>query len=212
VEASNATLLATTASGERVIYKPMAGARPLHDFPAETLALREVWSYRMARALGLSIVPETVLGDGPYGVGAIQRFVEGVADDAVVDMINRRDSRLWDIAVFDVIANNADRKVGHVLRQESGVLWAIDHGLTFHVDDKLRTVLWSLSGLAIPSHLIESIEVLMTALDGSFGESFAAELSAEELAATVTRAKKLAMAGAHPEPPRDRPAMPWPPY
>ena len=120
VEASNATLLGETAEGIRVIYKPVAGARPLWDFDASSLAMREVWTHRIDRALDFSLVPETVMATGPFGPGAVQRFVDAQADQSVIDLINSVDDSLWPMAVLDVVINNADRKAGHVLRDELG--------------------------------------------------------------------------------------------
>lgn len=212
VEASNATLLGTTAGGEQVIYKPVAGARPLWDFDAATLAVREVWTYRIDRVLGFGVVPETAMGTGPFGRGAIQRFVDAAADQAVVDLINSNAESLWAIAVLDVVVNNADRKVGHVLRASSGKLWAIDHGLTFHAEDKLRTVLWGFSGRGIPGEVLEAIAGLGRALGDELGERFAEELGQAELHALRLRVARLLADRRHPDPPEDRPAVPWPPY
>lgn len=212
VEASNATLLGTTAAGEQVIYKPVSGARPLWDFDADSLAQREVWTYRIDRALGLGVVPQTAMGTGPFGAGAVQRLVEGAADQKVVDIINANDPAIWPIAILDVVVNNADRKVGHMLRSASGKLWAIDHGLTFHYEDKLRTVLWGFAGRAVPEALLAAAAQLASALDGELGEQLATELGHREHRALQTRVSSLLEARRHPEPPEDRPAIPWPPY
>jgi len=212
VEASNATLLGTTSDGEQVIYKPVAGARPLWDFDAATLALREVWTYRIDRMLGFGVVPETVMGSGPFGRGAIQRFVDAAADQAVVDLINSGAESVWPIAVLDIVVNNADRKVGHVLRSSSGRLWAIDHGLTFHAEDKLRTVLWGFSGRRLPDEALEALAGLDSELGAQLGERFAEELGGAELHALRLRVARLLADRRHPEPPEDRPAVPWPPY
>ena len=212
VEASNATLLAETTAGERVIYKPEAGLRELWDFPAETLAMREVWTYRLSDALGLDLVPETIIVDGPYGSGAVQRFVEASADNAVIDAINRCDPALWPVAVLDMVTNNADRKAGHILRNPAGRLWAIDHGLTFHAEPKLRTILWCFAGQQIPDELLSSLEALETSLSASLGDEFAAELSEAEFDALLARLRGILATRRHPDPPEDRRAIPWPPY
>ena len=211
-EASNATLLGTTREGERVIYKPVAGVRPLWDFEASTLPAREVWTYRIALELGIDAVPETVLADGEYGPGAVQRFIEAFADESVVTLINGSDASLWPIAVLDVVTNNADRKAGHILRDDAGGLWAIDHGLTFHPDPKLRTILWGFAGMAIPEELVARLQELGAALDSDLGTQFAAEFGVPELAALRLRVSELVESGVHPDPPEDRPAIPWPPY
>ena len=212
VEASNATLLGTTADGEQVIYKPVAGARPLWDFDASTLAMREVWTYRIDQALGFNVVPETGMGTGPFGPGAVQRFVDATADQAVVDLINANDETVWPIAVLDIVVNNADRKVGHVLRAASGKLWAIDHGLTFHAEEKLRTVLWGFAGRRVPDDVIAAVGGLDVALRADLGKRFTADLGRSELDALRLRVDSLLAAGRHPDPPEDRPAVPWPPY
>ncbi|MCP3975782.1 MAG: SCO1664 family protein [bacterium] len=212
VEASNATLLGETTEGVRIIYKPVAGARPLRDFDASTLAIREVWTHRIDLELNLSLVPETVMATGPYGPGAVQRFVHAIADQNVIDMINTVDETLWPIAVLDLVINNADRKAGHVLRDEQSRLWAIDHGLTFHVEDKLRTVLWGFAGQDIPQPLLAGLAHLAERLDHDLGDDFANDMSHSELEALRTRVARLLEDGTHPLPPDDRPAVPWPPY
>jgi len=211
-EASNATLLGETEDGERVIYKPVAGIQPLWDFDAASLVAREVWTHRIDEALGTDVVPQTVFGDGVYGPGAVQRFVDAVADEAVVELINSASQLLWPIAVLDIVTNNADRKAGHVLRSESDRLWAIDHGLTFHTDPKLRTILWGLAGQKVPAELIERLQRLSDRLAGDLGEAFVADLSREELNATRSRVDAVLASQVHPEPPQHRPAVPWPPY
>jgi len=212
VAASNTTLLGDTSSGDRVIYKPIAGVRPLWDFDAASLAMREVWTYRIDRALGFSSVPETTMGNGPFGPGAVQRHVEGTADQALIDLVNAGDASLWPIALLDVVVNNADRKAGHLLRDASSHVWAIDHGLTFHEEDKLRTVLWSFAGRPIPTGLADSLRLVRVQLGGDLGARFAADLSRSELAAMLHRLDVLIKVGCHPEPPDDRHAVPWPPY
>lgn len=212
VHASNATLLGETSDGTAVIYKPIAGARPLWDFDAASLAIREVWTYRIDAALGLGLVPETVIGDGVYGLGAVQRFVTGSADDRVIEMVNACDEALWPVAVLDLVINNADRKAGHILLDADATMWAIDHGLTFHEHAKLRTVLWGFAGSTIPPQFMESLGRLERAIHKELGAEFADSFSTNELAALQTRVASLIATGRHPDPPHDRPAMPWPPY
>ena len=212
VAASNATLLADTADGVRVIYKPVDGARPLWDFDARTLAYREVWAYRIDRALGFSNVPETTMAEGPFGPGAVQRYVAAAADQEVIDLINAGAGALWPIAVLDLVLNNADRKAGHILRDEDSRLWAIDHGLTFHIEEKLRTVLWGFAGQPIPQAIVDNLRGARIALGGQLGERFAADLSESELEAMLRRLESLIDTGLHPVPPEDRHSIPWPPY
>ncbi len=211
VDASNATLLAVTANGDQVVYKPTAGERPLWDFPIETLAAREVLTYEVARAMGEDIVPETVLGDGPYGPGSIQRFIDMDPDFDPVSLVQGHSDRLWPIAVLDVVTNNADRKLGHVISDGARVL-GIDHGLTFHPGDKLRTVLWSFSGRELPLEQVESLRRLEAALSNGLGDRVEQLLGVEERAALQTRVDALLATPVHPSPPVDRPPVPWPPY
>ena len=201
-----------TEAGERVVYKPVAGIEPLWDFAAPSLVTREVWTYRIDQTLGTGVVPETAYGTGIYGPGAVQRFVEALADSAVVEMVNRADVRLWPIALLDLVTNNADRKAGHILRNDGDRLWAIDHGLTFHSEPKLRTILWGLAGQPIPNDLLLGLHRLRDAIDGELGSAFESELSGDERSALIDRVERLLDDKIHPQPPEHRPAIPWPPY
>jgi uncharacterized repeat protein (TIGR03843 family) len=209
--ASNATLLAATELDETVIYKPVAGERPLRDFPPGTLAIREVLTYLTDRTLGFDLVPETTIGDGPYGPGAVQRYVEHDEAFDPLPFVRSADPLLWPMAVLDLVCNNADRKLGHVLRLGERMV-AVDHGLTFHAEAKLRTVLWGYAGRPIPADLVDSVERLGEALDGHLGQEFDRRLTAAELDALRRRVEDLIVNPVHPEPPTDRPAIPWPPY
>ena len=210
--ASNLTLLAR-AQGALVVYKPTAGVRPLWDFPAPTLAAREVLTYRVAEAMGLGVVPETRWGDGPLGPGAVQRFVDQDPGFDPLDLVARTDEALWPVAVLDVVVNNADRKVGHLLAEAgTGRLWAIDHGLTFHPEAKLRTVLWGFAARAVPPALVEALQRLEAALDEGLHAEAAASLGRPEAAALRRRVRSLLRRPIHPRPPRDRHPVPWPPY
>lgn len=203
--ASNATLLARDGNGDPWVYKPDEGERPLWDFPYGTLGKREVACYRVSHALGLGVVPETFLAEGPYGTGSAQKFLR---EDRMWDprpLIVASDPVLWPIALLDLIINNADRKIGHLLRQPGDEhIWAIDNGLSFHPEPKLRTVLWSFAGQDIPPALVarchpEPVE-----------EALADLLDPLEVDATVERLKQVLRDPIHPEPPVDRPPMPWP--
>jgi hypothetical protein len=211
VDASNATLLGTTGDGEEVVYKPTRGERPLWDFELETLAAREVLTYEVDVALGFDVVPETVLGEGPFGPGSIQRFVAHDVNFDAQPLARRGASVLWPIALLDVVTNNADRKFGHIL-STSGGFKAIDHGLTFHPDPKLRTVLWVFAGEPLPEASMDALERLLAACDGPLGARVADLLGSDELRALRSRAAALRSAGTHPDPPVDRPPIPWPPY
>ena len=203
--ASNATFLARDGDGRPWVYKPERGERPLWDFAPGSLARREVACHRLSETLGLDVVPETRMAEGPFGPGSAQRFLsEDMSWDAR-ELIVEADPRLWPVALLDVIANNADRKIGHLLRQPgSERIWAIDNGLTFHVEDKLRTVLWGFAGRRIPERWVRSLdeETVVAALDDL--------LPPAELEATAARTERLRHQPVHPLPPDDRPPMPWP--
>jgi hypothetical protein len=211
VSASNLTLLGRSG-GTTVIYKPIAGNRPLWDFDVATLAAREVLTYRISEAMGLGVVPETVFGEGPLGPGAVQRFVEEDEGADPVALIRRADPALWPIAVLDLVVNNADRKAGHLLTERgTGRLFGIDHGLTLHPDDKLRTVLWGLAGLPIPGHLVDAVRRLRGALADGLGGDLERQLGEPEVLALEARILDLTTRPVHPEPPEHRPPIPWPP-
>ena len=130
------------------VYKPETGERPLHDFPMGTLYRREVGAYALSQLLGWDLVPPTVEVDGPHGAGSLQLFIDHRPREHyfVLRETNEHDERLAQIAVFDLVANNADRKGGHVLLDPDGQLWCIDNGLCFHHRPKLRTVIWDYAG------------------------------------------------------------------
>jgi hypothetical protein len=210
--ASNLTLLGR-AAGELVVYKPTAGVRPLWDFAPETLAAREILTFRVAQAMGLAAVPETRWGDGALGPGVVQRFVESDPAFDPLPLVARADDALWPVAVLDLVTNNADRKLGHLLSEAgTGRLWAIDHGLTFHPEPKLRTVLWGFSGLPIPPALVSALEQLAAALPSGLEQAVAADLGSAEVAALQRRVRRLLRRPRHPHPPQDRHPVPWPPY
>jgi uncharacterized repeat protein (TIGR03843 family) len=221
VDASNATLYCTISPAGRgsgnlnvaCVYKPVAGERPLWDFPTGTLAGREVAAYLVSRAAGWDVVPPTVMRDGPFGPGMCQLWIDY---DASVDLIalSRRTDHpgLRDMAVFDAVVNNADRKIGHLLPVAGGHLYGCDHGVCFAEDYKLRTVLWQWRGKTLPRRSVEALR----RLHGRFAEGgLAAELSSlltqAEIAATRARIETLLEHRVHPYPPADWPAIPWPP-
>ena len=161
--------------------------------------------------MDLGAVPETVLADGPYDLGAVQRYIDADEDFDVIGAVRRRDERLWPMAVLDAVINNADRKLGHILQIKRRLI-GIDHGLTFHPDDKLRTVLWVFAGEDIPQWLVERLRILQNGLAGELGERVERLLGAEELEKTMLRVELLLGKPIHPHPPSDRPPLPWPPY
>jgi uncharacterized repeat protein (TIGR03843 family) len=211
VWATNVTLLGRSGD-DLVVYKPTAGNRPLWDFDVSTLAVREVLTYRVAAAMGLDVVPETVLGDGPLGPGAVQAYIEEDDGFDPSSMVEGADPGLWPFAVLDLVVNNADRKLGHLLRGSDGRLWGIDHGLTFHPEDKLRTVLWCFAGSRFPPAMQEALRRLDAALDDGLAGDVAGALGTPEAETLRDRVEALLAAGVHPDPPSDRHAVPWPPY
>lgn len=218
-EASNHTMLVRlndAADGPLAIYKPRAGERPLWDFPTGTLCQREVAAYAVSEFLGWEVVPPTVLRDGPMGPGSAQLFIPH--DPACHYFVLVEDARyhpaLARLAVFDLLVNNADRKGSHVLRGEDGHLWGIDHGLTFHVQMKLRTVIWELGGTALEAAWRADIARLRTALDDpehALRRRLDALLGPGEVAALGLRAAALSEASALPVVDASRRAYPWPP-
>ncbi|MGV9314453.1 SCO1664 family protein [Streptomyces sp. NPDC003691] len=240
--ASNAVLFCTVAyEGEEAscVYKPVAGERPLWDFPDGTLAEREVAAYEVSEALGWGLVPPTVLRDGPYGRGMAQLWIDADPEAgllALVDgdepddgwkavgradvgegrtalLVHADDDRLRRLAVLDAVINNGDRKGGHLLPAADGALYAIDHGVTFNTDAKLRTLLWGWAG----EPLTPDARTALDRLDGALrpGEPLAGRLAAlltdTEVEAVRSRVAGLRTTGIHPVPTGEWPAIPWPP-
>lgn len=194
-----------------VVYKPRRGERPLWDFPAGTLCAREVSSYVVSEALGWSIVPDTVLRDGPLGVGSVQRFVEHDPDEHYFTLLETHAEVFRRFAVFDVLANNADRKAGHCLRdQADGHVWGIDHGLTFHPHDKLRTVIWDFAGEPLDAEILDAVTRFARDADGALSAELSPLLSPPEMDALVARAEQLLRTKRFPEPDPGYHSVPWP--
>lgn len=210
--ASNVTLLALDPDGERWVYKPARGEEPLWDFAWGSLVGREVATYLVSEAMGLGLVPETRLARGPWGEGCAQRFIDEDPDwDPTALFRPRLDPVLWPVAVLDLVTNNADRKAGHLLRETgSGRLWAIDHGLTFHPEPKLRTVLWGFAGQRLPDEMVAALERLSEALSAGLCSQVEQLVGSAEAEALVARVQGLCSHPLHPHPPTDRPAVPWP--
>jgi uncharacterized repeat protein (TIGR03843 family) len=267
-DASNAVLYCEVAHDGRTaacVYKPVAGERPLWDFPDGNLARREVAAYLVSEATGWGLVPPTVLRDGPYGEGMVQLWIEAAgaggadgpdgagdagaagADEAAEApeaagpallalteddepapgwkavaeaeagegrtalLVHADDDRLRRLAVLDAVINNADRKGGHLLPAPGGRLYGIDHGVTFHTEDKLRTLLWGWAGEPLPAEAVAVLGSLATALAGDLGARLEPLLTAAEIAALRARVARLLETGVHPGPGGDWPSIPWPP-
>ncbi|QJT00662.1 SCO1664 family protein [Streptomyces asoensis] len=241
-DASNAALYCTVAHEGReaaCVYKPVAGERPLWDFPDGTLAQREVAAYEVSEATGWGLVPPTVLREGPYGEGMCQLWIETAPEAellALVDaeepepgwraigfaevgegrtalLVHADDERLRRLAVLDAVINNADRKGGHLLPTADGRLYGIDHGVTFNAENKLRTLLWGWAGEPLTGEAVDVLKGLRGALEpgGRLAVTLAALVTPAEVDATRARADALLEAGKHPEPSGDWPAIPWPP-
>ncbi|MFB7834300.1 SCO1664 family protein [Streptomyces sp. NPDC056056] len=241
-EASNAVLYCSVAYEGReaaCVYKPVAGEQPLWDFPDGTLAQREVAAYEISEATGWSLVPPTVLRDGPYGEGMVQLWIEAdpearllalteddeagegwkavgpaqVDEDRTALLVHADTPDLRRLAVLDAVINNGDRKGGHLLPAPGGHLYGIDHGVTFHVDDKLRTLLWGWAGEELPAEAAGVLDSLGRSLapGGPLAARLAELLTDAEVAAVRARVEALRSTGRHPEPSGQWPAIPWPP-
>ena len=238
--ASNATFQGTVTAGDRsatVVYKPVAGERPLWDFPDGTLAQREYAAYLVSEALGWELVPPTLLRDGPFGEGMCQLWVE-TDDRELVDIVPRGEvtegwlgvleaydgghnpitlvhadvPELRRMAVFDSVINNADRKGGHILPTAAGQVFGCDHGVSFNADDKLRTVLWGWAGARLLAEELAALRRLATALGGKLTDQLCALLTPAEVAITQARVGELLRRRRFPEPSDDRHVIPWPAF
>jgi len=210
IDASNATLLAEIESDnqtQKVIYKPVAGEKPLWDFQDGNLAHREYCAFLLSNRAGFDLVPNTVLRDGPFGFGMVQEWIDTDEEMDIINFGQSDDSQLKRMAIFDAIINNTDRKYGHLLYKE-GKLLGCDHGVTFHSEDKLRTVIWQFSGEKIDKQemlLIESASAL------DYPNLFEPYLTQDEIAAIYERINQLLKSGRFPSPSENWPAIPWPP-
>lgn len=235
--ASNASFLAEI-EGTHVIYKPVAGERPLWDFPDAVLAHREYATYLVSEALDLGIVPPTVLRpDGPHGAGMVQLWQHDVSEDAVqvvapdaipegwktvlhardedyrpVVLIHEDTPALRRMALFDLVINNADRKGGHVLCFADGRRQGIDHGLTFHTEEKVRTVLWGWMGEPLSDAELDLLAGLARSLVGQLGQDLRSYLNPMEIEALRERVGELGEVGHFPPPHAGMPPIPWPPF
>lgn len=197
-----------------VVYKPSRGEQPLWDFPAGTLAKREVAAYLVSEAASWHMVPPTIYRrQAPLGPGSIQLFIEHDPSYHYFNFEEDDRQRLRPVMLFDSLINNADRKGSHIFLDTNGKIWLIDHGLSFHVDDKLRTVIWDFAGEPIAPHLLDDLHRLLDCLaPGSFLEKELLHyLNRTEIDALIARAKQIIASGCFTQPPRDRRTYPWPP-
>lgn len=245
VTASNATLFASVTLGDvrgHCVYKPVAGERPLWDFPEGTLGHREVAAFEVSAETGWAVVPPTVWRDGPFGPGSVQQWIDEVDEPVLVDVVpagqvpsgwrpvlqaedaagapvvlaHADDERLRRMAVLDTVIDNADRKGGHVLLTEHGAVHGVDHGVCFNVDDKLRTILWGWQGEALVDEEVEVLQRLVAGLGresaGTLGHRLRQHLSRREVERTRLRAEHLLSSGRLPRPRLHGPTIPWPPF
>ena len=215
VDASNATLyaIADLAGQEMVcIYKPRAGERPLWDFPDGCLAHREYAAYLVSEHLGFNVVPLTVLRDGPYGEGMAQEWITIDESIDLAKFFATDHPGLRSMALFDAIINNTDRKIGHLLPINDDVVFGCDHGVTFHVEDKLRTVLWQWSGDSLITKEIEILKKAVTSLEGELRTQLETLLTTQEIDALSARVQRLLNEGTFPQPNPNWPAVPWPAF
>jgi uncharacterized repeat protein (TIGR03843 family) len=215
VDASNATLLANCNFGSesfKCIYKPIAGERPLWDFQDGNLASREYAAFLISELMQLHIVPTTILRDGPFGMGMVQEWIDIDTQIDLAEYFREDDPQLRKMALFDAVINNTDRKIGHLLPDEDGKLYGCDHGVTFHQENKLRTVLWQWAGQEFNIDELNSLNSLVAKLESSEGEVFESLLTTEEIAALGTRIQELIKTRTFPMPSPDWPAIPWPAF
>ena len=211
VDASNATLQATLENTDpvmKVIYKPVLGEKPLWDFADGNLANREYAAYLLSELANFDLVPTTVLREGPFGSGMVQEWIEIDEELDVVDFGQSNDPQLRKLALFDAIINNTDRKFGHLLVDQDGKLRGCDHGVCFHQENKLRTVLWQFAGEQFTA---EEIELLNKVNKLDLDSSFAELLTSAEISALTERISNLLAVRQFPFPSDEWPAIPWPP-
>jgi len=210
--ASNYTLLAKLDEPKErlVVYKPRRGEAPLWDFPRGTLCQREVSACLLSNAAGWDLVPQTIMRGGPLGDGAVQEFVDHDPMITAFDMYGDHLPELRRICVFDLVVNNADRKAGHVIADEQGKIWAVDHGLCFHEEPKLRTVLWDFIGESIPPEDLAGVERIGQAIGLDLSEELTGLLAPGEVAALKRRVESMLKDPVFPPPSGGR-SFPWPP-
>lgn len=214
VDASNATLFGTIVSDEeevRVIYKPIAGERPLWDFTDGNLAQREYAAFLISEFGGWNLVPLTILREGPFGRGMVQQWIDIDESIDLALFYREENPSLREMVLFDAVVNNTDRKIGHLLPSRDGKLYGCDHGVTFHEEDKLRTVLWQWSSQPLSSDEVERLEKLRIFVKKE-EELLKSLISGKEFTALIGRIERLLAKPIFPEPSDQWPAVPWPPF
>jgi hypothetical protein len=218
LNSSNFTFLGIVDSGDhklRAVYKPQRGEQQLWDFPVRTLARREVAAFELSQALGWGLVPPTVIRhkDVPAGPGSLQVYIDHDPNLHYFTFSPEQRQSLRFVVVFDLLANNADRKGGHILLDDQGHNWLIDHGVCFHVEDKLRTVVWDFAGEPIPATILRDIERVAVEIEnnGPAFKSLNPLLKKAEVIAVALRARRLLEVGSFPFPDKERRPFPWPP-
>jgi uncharacterized repeat protein (TIGR03843 family) len=214
VDASNATLFGSVTLGEesfQVIYKPVAGERPLWDFPDGTLADREYAAYLLSDVTVFDLVPPTILREGPAGFGMVQRWIDIDESIELSQFFANDYPALRELAIFDAIINNTDRKIGHLLPAEDGHLFACDHGVTFHEEDKLRTVLWQWAGDDLTDQEISRLQEIQRIVSEK-ADLFSPHITSREYLALQDRISRLIDQAKMPSPSEDWPPIPWPAY
>ena len=215
VDASNATLYATCEVKNRIltcIYKPISGERPLWDFPDGTLANREYLTFLLSHWLGLHLVPPTVLRDGPYGTGMVQLWINIDEKVDLMEFFKEDHPELRKIALLDLITNNTDRKIGHLLPTVDGRVFGCDHGVTFHEEDKLRTVLWQWSNHPFTEEELAILRLASMLFGSEKKDVVLGLIEEQELEAALHRIDRALAARQFPEPSQEWPAIPWPPF
>ncbi|MCW2529044.1 MAG: hypothetical protein JWM76_3904 [Pseudonocardiales bacterium] len=213
MDASNATLYVRVeldGLGAAAAYKPVSGERPLWDFPDGTLAEREVAAFTVSQAAGGNLIPPTVLREGPFGIGMVQLWIQSEDSMDIRHLLRAGGPELRRVALLDAVINNGDRKGGHLLPTSTGHVYGIDHGVSFNVDEKLRTVLWNWAGDGLTDDEIENLEQLRTCFDDRLADELEELLTRAEVRRTRHRIERLLRTGTLPMPSRDWPPVPWP--
>lgn len=215
VDASNATLVVEITLEEKstqAIYKPVAGERPLWDFQDGNLASRERAAFLISENLGFNLVPLTILRDGPFGLGMVQQWIEIDHEINLELYFRERNEALRKVAIFDAVVNNTDRKIGHLLPVTKDELYICDHGVTFHEEDKLRTVLWQWAGEDLTENEISNLAKLCQFLIQEPNQEVSQLITNSEYEALIARLTRLVSEKTFPLPNPEWPAIPWPPF